>query len=91
MLGKCRYGVGLPTFPLLAAFITAAVCLPVAPVRLPSQPSGLQDCGPPQPAAAIWQRHIFTTALSRAQTGAQRYHDAYQPRGLHFPAEQLPM
>ena len=27
MLGKCRYKVGLPKFPLLAAFITAAVCL----------------------------------------------------------------
>jgi len=27
MLGKCRYVVGLPQFPLLAAFITATVCL----------------------------------------------------------------
>jgi len=67
------------------------VSFPVPPVRLPSQPSGQPDCGPPLPAAVIWQRHIFTAALSRAQTGAQRYHDAHQPRGLHFPAEQPPM
>ena len=37
MLGKCRYGAGLPTFPLLATFITAAVCLFLW--RLPSCPS----------------------------------------------------